>query len=114
MLVNLILRDSKIMGVITSPIRAELPTIEIESLADIKVGFDTFENGKVVHHEEPKAVADRERIIELKKLLSSTDYLCMKHADGALTDEEYAPIKALRQSYRDEINSLEAELSMLN
>lgn len=48
------------------------------------------------------------RIKELKKLLSETDYLANKYAEGWFTTEEYAPIKAQRQSWRDEINELEA------
>lgn len=47
------------------------------------------------------------RINECKKLLSESDYKAIKFAEGALTLEEYAPIKAQRQAWRDEINQLE-------
>lgn len=50
-----------------------------------------------------------ERIETLKIELASTDYKAIKYAEGWLTEEEYAPIKAQRQSIRDEINALEAE-----
>ena len=46
----------------------------------------------------------------LKLLLSNTDYKALKHADGALTDEEYEPIRLERQELRDKINALEWEL----
>ena len=47
-----------------------------------------------------------EKLFELKK----TDFKALKYAEGWISDEEYAPIKALRQSLRDEINALKAEL----
>lgn len=50
------------------------------------------------------------RINELKKLLSSTDYQAIKYAEGLITEEEYEPIKTQRQAWRNEINELEATL----
>lgn len=52
---------------------------------------------------------DLMRIDELKALLSQSDYKAIKYAEGVLTEVEYAPIKTLRQSYRAEINALEAK-----
>ena len=49
------------------------------------------------------------RIEELKALLKESDYKAIKYAEGLFTDVEYAPIKAMRQSYRAEINALEAK-----
>lgn len=46
----------------------------------------------------------------LKIRLRDTDYLAIKHSEGLMTEEEYAPVKAQRQAWRDEINRLEAEL----
>ena len=43
----------------------------------------------------------------LKLQLQKTDYKAIKYAEGLLTEEEYAPIKAERQAMRDEINRLE-------
>lgn len=43
----------------------------------------------------------------LKKKLADTDYKAIKYAEGLISDEEYAPIKAERQHFRDEINRLE-------
>ena len=51
-----------------------------------------------------------DRIHTLKQLLTDSDYRAIKYAEGYYTEEEYAPYKALRQSYRDEINKLEQEL----
>lgn len=48
-------------------------------------------------------------IAGLKQLLDSTDYQALKHADGALSDEEYEPIRLKRQELRDAINALEEE-----
>ena len=46
----------------------------------------------------------------LKKQLDDTDYKAIKYAEGLISEEEYAPIKAERQSIRDQINELEASL----
>ena len=51
------------------------------------------------------------RIAELKRKLSETDYMAIKWAEGFITDIDYAPIKAQRQAWRDEINQLELEIA---
>lgn len=48
-------------------------------------------------------------IEEIKEKLADTDYKCLKFVDGALSEDEYAPIRLYRQSLRDEINALEAK-----
>lgn len=45
-----------------------------------------------------------------KLLLRDTDYQSIKHADGVITDEEYAEMRAQRQVWRDKINELETEI----
>jgi hypothetical protein len=50
-----------------------------------------------------------QRIEMLKSELASTDYKAIKYAEGWLTEDEYAPIKASRQAIRDEINALESQ-----
>lgn len=52
---------------------------------------------------------DLMRINELKALLAQSDYKAIKYAEGVISEAEYAPIKAQRQSYRAEINVLEAK-----
>lgn len=51
-----------------------------------------------------------ERIGELKRMLSETDYKAIKYAEGFISEAEYAPVKAERQAWRDEINALEEKL----
>ena len=46
----------------------------------------------------------------LQQLLAATDYKALKHADGALTDEEYEPTRA---EYRKQINDLQAAIETL-
>ena len=48
-----------------------------------------------------------EQIAELKAQLAETDYKAIKYAEGWITEEEYAPIRAERQALRDKINELE-------
>lgn len=43
----------------------------------------------------------------LKAELSATDYKCLKWMEGALTDEEYAEVKAYRAELRQRINELQ-------
>lgn len=51
--------------------------------------------------------------IACKQLLSNTDYLAIKHADGVLSDEEYASDKAKRDVWRAKINEIEAQEAQL-
>lgn len=46
------------------------------------------------------------RIVELKNLLSKTDYVAAKIAEGVATREEYESVLSQRQRWRDEINEL--------
>lgn len=59
---------------------------------------------------ETRISAIESEIRALKQLLTSTDYKALKHADGALTDEEYEETRLERQELRDKINALEWEL----
>lgn len=52
----------------------------------------------------------KNRIAHLQYLLKSTDYKAIKYAEGELSAEEYAETKEKRKQWRDEINSLEAQL----
>ena len=49
-------------------------------------------------------------ISQLKKQLSDTDYKAIKYAEGQISEEEYASVRAERQGYRDRINYLEGLL----
>ena len=51
-----------------------------------------------------------QEIANLKKQLSDTDYKAIKYAEGQISEEDYASVRELRQSYRDRINELEALL----
>ena len=51
------------------------------------------------------------RITAFKQLLAATDYKALKYAEGFTTAADYAPIKARRQAWREEINLLEAEMT---
>ena len=64
-------------------------------------------------HKSPEDISKekaRERIAELKKFLSATDYKAIKYAEGALTADEYEPDRQARADARAEINRLEASL----
>lgn len=40
-------------------------------------------------------------------LLSQTDYQALKYGEGQISEEDYAPIKAQRQEWRNRINELQ-------
>ena len=46
-------------------------------------------------------------IHNLKKYLKATDYKAIKYAEGAISEEEYVPIKAERARARETIRRLE-------
>ena len=54
--------------------------------------------------------ANKKRIAELKALLQATDYQAIKYAEGFISEVDYAPIKQVRQSYRNKINELEVQI----
>lgn len=54
--------------------------------------------------QEDKDAAEIER---LKAELAATDYKCLKYVDGALSESEYAEVRAYRQELRNKINQLE-------
>lgn len=43
----------------------------------------------------------------LKQLLANTDYQAIKHSEGEMSEEEFAPIRKQRQVWRIRINELE-------
>lgn len=47
----------------------------------------------------------------LKQLLSRTDYQAIKHSEGEISEEEYAPVREKRQQWRERINKFEKELN---
>lgn len=43
----------------------------------------------------------------LKKLLKDTDFKAIKYSEGAISEEEYEPVKTVRASWRARINEIE-------
>lgn len=70
---------------------------------------------------EPEQPSDNElarqetqsQIEQLKYELQQSDYKAIKFAEGWISAEDYAPIKAERQAKRESINALEAQLQAL-
>ena len=61
--------------------------------------------------DEQSKQAREEQIAKLKNELADTDYEAIKYGEGWFTEEEYAPIKALRESLREQIRKLELEIN---
>lgn len=64
-------------------------------------------DGSIWDEPEPYGPTTEEKINALKKELASTDYKALKYAEGWFTEEEYAPIKAMREELREKIRLLE-------
>lgn len=71
------------------------------------------QTGEKIVHVVPDVeitITPEQEIEILKQKLKDTDYKAIKYAEGQLTEEEYASTKAERQSWRDRINELEAQI----
>lgn len=97
------------------------PYILIDNPDEIKIGFDKVINGKFVHDanayqkelETQKNISLKyNRILELKRKLAASDYKAIKFAEGEISEIDYQPIREERKAWREEINILEAELSI--
>ena len=77
-----------------------------------KITLD-IKDGKFIKVFKPysQEVINNMRINELRNLLANTDYKAIKYAEGQFSEEEYAPIKAQRQAWREEINQLEEQIN---
>ena len=68
----------------------------------------------IAQYEKRKLKEQYQRRIEfLKKDLDATDYMAIKVLEGAMTAEEFEPMRVRRQSWRDEINRLEQQIKNL-
>lgn len=112
-------------------LRGKPDTIELTDEEFAKIGVTKrFENGVLV--DIPQAELETMRLAQLeyeqqlqrqaeinevqrkidetKAKLSQTDYQAIKYFEGFISETDYAPIKAQRQSWRDEINALETQI----
>lgn len=88
------------------------PELEAEAMSFLPFIELEVEDGQIVGVAQgtvppPEPPSPEEQIAELKANLDATDYQAIKYAEGWITAEDYAPIKAQRQAWRDRINELE-------
>lgn len=97
---------------IVIPDNAHIMTEEDSAYFQAKADEATAQRNKAVQigNINEEIVGFKQQIAKLKRNLASTDYQALKHGDGFLTDDEYAPVKAQRQVWREEINLLELEI----
>jgi len=84
--------------------------VEDVQVSDINHGYYPKELCPMKTKEDLLKDQYRLEIAQLKKQLSDTDYKAIKYAEGQISENEYASVKAERQGYRDRINELEALL----
>lgn len=83
--------------------------IQNQESLDYNIGYLTkVSDGVFMYHLfTEKQMAER-TIPQLKERLAETDYQAIKFAEGELSAEDYAEMKAQRAAWRAEINRLEA------
>ena len=104
--------------------KAMTPYIEIteeqrrQPLPD-KYSYYAVENGEFVIKRRTPSEAEtkadtiasiNQQIRELQGKLAATDYQALEYSEGWITEKDYMEIKANRQSWRDAINQLQAQL----
>lgn len=62
---------------------------------------------------EERKMSIESEIAGLKQILASSDYKALKFAEGQISEKDYEETKQERQSLRDKINELEAELATI-
>lgn len=99
----------------------------------MKIKVNTIEDGKRVvkdievddmpqeavepTEEELRILHNGECLSEIGRLkgeLAESDYKAIKYAEGWISAEEYAEVRAERQKIRDRINELESEINDIN
>ena len=90
----------------TSPAGFVNITVEGDTVTAMEVNNEALE--AYIASISEIALTPEQEIAELKAKLDATDYQAIKYAEGFLSDEEYAEMKAQRQAWRDRINELEA------
>ena len=65
---------------------------------------------EVKEQEEIAKEQKEQEIARLKQELSDTDYQAIKYSEGWISEEEYAPIKANRETLRQQIRALESDI----
>ena len=81
-----------------------------DEIQEAKASWDEYEDIQVYVPYTVVELAVR-KISKLKAKLAATDYNAIKYVEGEMSAEEYAPIKAQRRVWRDEINALEAQIA---
>ena len=87
----------------------EPTTMKLDYLNCYKLVNDEIIFDEEKHNALVGTKAKEQEIARLKKELSATDYEAIKYSEGWFTDEEYAPIKAMREELREQIRKLENE-----
>ena len=81
--------------------------VEDVQVSDINHGYYPKELCPMKTEEDKLKDQYRIEITQLKTALSDTDYKAIKYAEGQISEDEYASVRAERQGYRDRINYLE-------
>lgn len=82
----------------------KLDYLNCYKLVDDEIIFDEEKYNSLVDTK-----AKEYEITRLKQELADTDYEAIKYSEGWFTDDEYAPIKAMREDLRKQIRKLESE-----
>jgi hypothetical protein len=116
---------NRIVALIGEPELSGLPYIELDvEMSDFKLGEYELINNEIIFvglkQSQINMIKKEEneyKILELKKQLETTDYKVIKCYEAQLLNEEMPynlqELLAQRKAWREEINALEFEISML-
>lgn len=107
-------KDGRILSVTYTKYAPENACI-VDELPEGDINNYKYINGKYVYeiNVENRIMEINSEISTIKAQLYSTDYKAIKYAEGWISEEEYAPIKAERQTLRNRINECEALIAEL-
>ena len=80
----------------------------VDNIKKFAYSDDDYEEVQI-YERIPDEILTKNRIAELKRMLSDTDYMILKIVEGASTLTDYAETIVKRKAWRDEINLLESQ-----
>ena len=88
------------------PTEMKLDYLNCYKLVNDEIIFDEEKYNTLVY-----AKTKEDEIARLKQELSDTDYQAIKYSEGWISEEDYAPIKANRETLREQIRALESDIT---
>lgn len=104
--------NNRLQSITKFPVNEAEPTLNLDNDFDInKLRNYLIEDNQLKYDPYLPEIPVQEQINILKQELQNTDYVVIKIAEGAATEEEYADVIKQRQEWRKQINEYEKSLN---